>query len=149
MSHTCNYQHIIFRTYKSEKTIPEETKSVLFAYIKKICNNQGVQVLAINSHLDHIHILIELPATLCVAETVKYIKQSSSKAFHRHKYFPFFDGWGTGYAAFSVSMSKRATVINYINNQGEHHRIKTFREEYEAFLKANGKALDKYVFMDT
>ena len=91
MSHTCHYQHIIFRTYKSEKTIPEETKSVLFAYIKKICNNQGVQVLAINSHLDHIHILIELPATLCVAETVKYIKQSSSKAFHRHKYFPFFD----------------------------------------------------------
>ena len=45
-------------------------------------------------------------------------------------------------------MSKRETVINYIKNQGEHHRIKTFREEYEAFLKANGIELDNYVFID-
>ena len=104
--------------------------------------------MCINSHFDHIHILIELPPTLCVAEVVKLIKQTTSKAFQRHNYFPFFDGWATGYAAFSVSMSKRETVINYIKNQGEHHRIKTFREEYEAFLKANGIELDNYVFID-
>ena len=148
MSHTCNYQHIIFRTYKSQKTIPEESKKVLFAYIEKLCEKQRVQVLCINSHFDHIHILIELPPTLCVAEVVKLIKQTTSKAFQRHNYFPFFDGWATGYAAFSVSMSKRETVINYIKNQGEHYRIKTFREEYEAFLKANGIELDNYVFID-
>ena len=148
MSHTCNYQHIIFRTYKSQKTIPEESKKVLFAYIEKLCEKQRVQVLCINSNFDHIHILIDLPPTLCVAEVVKLIKQTTSKAFQRHNYFPFFDGWATGYAAFSVSMSKRETVINYIKNQGEHHRIKTFREEYEAFLKANGIELDNYVFID-
>ena len=145
MSYTRNYQHIIFCTKNREKTIREDTKRMLFAYIVTVCNNMGAKVDRINTYYDHLHLLVEVPSTISVADFVKSIKQKSSAAFNRSVNMPLFQGWGKGYAAFSVSQSQRVRVREYIMNQEEHHRVKTFHEEYSDFLRANGFEPDEWL----
>ena len=145
MSYTRNYQHIIFCTKNREKTIPEDTKRMLFAYIVKVCNGMHAKVDRINAFYDHLHLLVEVPSTISVADFVKSIKQKSSAAFNRSSNMPLFQGWGKGYAAFSVSQSQREKVRDYIKGQEEHHRVKTFHEEYSEFLRANGFEPDEWL----
>ena len=106
-----------------------------------------MKALAIGGKNDHIHALLSLPATMSFAKAVQLIKGGSSKWMHDTfaKYRRF--EWQEGYAAFSVSTSQFARTIAYINNQKEHHRKKTFEEEFIQLLDGHGIAYDKrYVF---
>ena len=109
MSHTFtkNHQHIIFSTAKRRKLIEKEFQPKLWAYMAGICRNHGIFVRTIGGVEDHIHMLIELPPTIAVAEAVREIKSNSSKwvnALGRRF------GWQKGYAAFSVSASNIGAV---------------------------------------
>ena len=146
MSHTFtkNHQHIIFSTAKRRKLIEKEFQPKLWAYMAGICRNHGIFVRTIGGVEDHIHMLIELPPTIAVAEAVREIKSNSSKwvnALGRRF------GWQKGYAAFSVSASNIGAVERYIRNQERHHRKISFEDEYIGFLRKHGVAFDpKYVF---
>jgi REP element-mobilizing transposase RayT len=91
---------------------------------------------------DHVHLLVGLRATHRLAEVLREIKASSSKWVHEEMAKPLFS-WQEGYGAFTVSASQIAAVKHYINNQEEHHRKKTFQEEYVEFLKASGIEYDE------
>ena len=88
---------------------------------------------------DHLHMCVEIHPTIAVSDFVRVIKQESSKWMkENHPMFPNFDGWANGYAVFSYSEKERPKVIAYIKGQKEHHHHKSFREEYEEWLRDVG-----------
>ncbi len=144
MSHSCNYQHIVFHTARSQATIPEGSKCILFAYILSMCRSHNVALIRINSYLNHVHMLVKLPPTIAVADFVKMVKQNTSVAFKGHAEFPNFCGWNEGYGAFSVSMQNVDMVVNYIKRQEQHHGNVSFKDEYISLLHENHIAVDEY-----
>jgi len=119
----------------------------LWPFMGGIARSNGFKAIEVGGHVDHAHMLITLPTTLSIAEAMKKVKGGSSKFMNetfpaRHRF-----EWQEGYGAFSVSASAIEATIAYIRNQEEHHRVRTFEEEYIAFLKKNGIAYDeRYVF---
>jgi len=94
---------------------------------------------------DHVHLLIGLRATHCLADFVRELKKASSVWVHDQSNSKTF-AWQAGYAAFTVSVTGRVAVRKYIANQDEHHRVRTFREEYIKMLaKANIEYDPKYI----
>ena len=92
---------------------------------------------------DHIHALIMAPPTIAPCRIAQLLKGGSSEWIHQEFSCLKKFGWQDGYAAFTVSKSNIAAVIKYIQNQREHHRKKTFQEEYREFLRANGVEFDE------
>lgn len=90
MSFISHYYHIVFRTYLSQPTIPEDSKRILFSYIYRIICNKGWKLIRINGYRDHVHILVSLPATVKVCDVAGLIKSQSSTAFREHPSFPDF-----------------------------------------------------------
>jgi REP element-mobilizing transposase RayT len=127
--------HFIFSTKNREKIISEELQERLWPYMGGIARENNMKTLAIGGVEDHVHLLISLPPTLSFAKAIQLIKGGSSKWVHdtfpKHKYFK----WQEGYGAFSVSASHIENTVAYIKRQKEHHKIKTFQDEYIAFLK--------------
>jgi hypothetical protein len=89
-----------------------------------------------------VHLLIGLKATHRLADVLRDIKTTSSSWVHEEIGRPIFS-WQDGYGAFTVSPSMRATVRRYIECQEEHHRRRTFQEEYRALLERSGVGFDK------
>ena len=137
MSYISILLHIIFRTKRSEKTIPEESKSQMFKYFQSACDDLGVKLVKINGYKNHLHLLVSVEQEFAVSEFVKRVKQGSSKAFNRTPIFPKFDGWAKGYAAFSVSYYESDKIKNYIDNQTEHHKTVSFQEEIEKIFSCH------------
>ncbi len=129
--------HIIFSTKNREPWLTEQIAPRLWKYIEVICADKNATVLAICGMPDHLHLLVGLPPQDCVSETVKNIKALSSIWIKRT--FPDCAGfaWQDGYGAFTVSQSAVDGIVKYIANQTEHHRVKTFEEEFRAFLAHN------------
>lgn len=143
------YIHLVFHTKYSSVTIREEDLPKLFAYIDGIIVNQNAMVIQIGGVPNHIHILCTLPRIVSMANFVEEIKKCSSRWIKTlDSYYSKF-AWQGGYGIFSVSASQVQKVKDYVTNQKEHHRKKTFQEEYEAFLKAYNIEYDpEYVFKD-
>jgi REP element-mobilizing transposase RayT len=146
MPHTYsqNYLHVVFSTKERRKLITKEFQPKLWSYMAGIGRNNGFLVLANGGMEDHAHLLIQLPATLALAEAVQLLKGSSSKWVGEHgREF----SWQEGYGAFSVSKSNINTVVKYIANQEIHHRKITFEDEFIALLEKHGIEYDpRYVF---
>ena len=87
---------------------------------------------------DHVHALVDLPTNLSVEDCIKQLKGGSSFYINKERITKIKFSWGKGYGAFSVSASQLKNVIEYIRNQEEHHKIKSFTEEYELFMKMYG-----------
>jgi REP element-mobilizing transposase RayT len=146
MSHTYtqNTVHVVFSTKDRRKLIPKEFKSRLCSYLAGICKQDGIFVHAIDGMEDHVHLLIQIPATLALARYVNTLKSNSSK-WANEEGCPL--AWQKGYAAFSVSVSNIPAVIRYIRNQESHHRKMTFETEFLALLKKHNVEFDpKFVF---
>jgi len=112
-----------------------------------VLQNLGCPAVLINSVADHIHILFELGRNVAVSAAVEEVKKTTSKWLKTQG-----DGfarfaWQAGYGAFAVSESNVAAVREYIADQQEHHRKKSFQEEYRAFLERNRVVFDeRYVW---
>jgi hypothetical protein len=100
-----------------------------------ILRNDNAYPLAVGGWKDHVHVFFELKPDLKISDLMRMLKASSSKWINDNKLVLGKFQWQEGYGAFSYSRSQRDTVINYIINQEEHHRSKTFREEYMELLK--------------
>ena len=106
----------------------------LHSYLGGICNKLDCQVLKVGGYTDHVHILCMLSKKITLIKLLEELKSHSSKWIKTkgETYQGFY--WQDGYGAFSVNPSEVETVINYIANQHKHHKTKTFKEEYLAFL---------------
>ena len=97
---------------------------------------------------DHFHMCIEVTPKISLSDFMQTIKGESSKWIKEHRdWFPHFDGWGNGYAAFTYSVKERPTVVEYIRNQKEHHHKATFKEEYEELMREFGLDPEKDLFL--
>lgn len=139
--------HLIWSTKNREPFIKPEIEKELFSYMASIFRAHESPALTINGTADHVHNLIILSRTNTVAQLVEQVKKSSSKwiktkgPFYRNFY------WQSGYAALGLGQSNIPALKAYIANQKEHHRKKTFQEEYIAFLKKYGIEYDeRYVW---
>ena len=117
--------------------ITNDWRGRLHAYLGGIINDLGGVAEKIGGVEDHVHLLVGLRATHCLADVLREIKSSSSKWVHEEIKKSFFS-WQEGYGAFTVSASQIDKVKIYITDQEEHHRKKTFQEEYLEFLKQSG-----------
>lgn len=96
---------------------------------------------------DHLHILIGIKPNCCLSDLVREIKKASNKFISDKNFTKYSFSWQEGYGAFSYSHSALDNVIKYIHNQKEHHKKKSFKEEYKDFLvKFDLDYNDEYLF---
>ncbi|MCU0772648.1 MAG: IS200/IS605 family transposase [Verrucomicrobia bacterium] len=139
--------HLVFSTKHRERLITDAVRDSMHAYMATVLENLGCHAHLINSVEDHVHILFELSRTVAVSQAVEEVKKASSKWLKTRgaEYAGF--AWQAGYGAFAVSESNVPAVREYIAGQREHHRVKTFQEEYRAFLERHRVAFDeRYVW---
>ena len=147
MSYTNLVYHIVLRTHRSIPCISEEHERELYAYILGYVNNHNGKLYRIGGMPDHVHLLVSIPPNVAVSEFVRGLKFAASSWLKQNASFPMFDGWGSGYAAFTYSRDQIATVKQYIMNQKEHHKVMTFAEEYRKFIIDNGVDIDEKYFL--
>jgi putative transposase len=139
--------HIIFSTKDRESWLDADVRPRMHAYVATICRDLNAEVLRVGGVADHLHIVTTLPRTLSQADMVETLKKTSSKWIKglNAKYRQFY--WQRGYGAFSVSPSQLEAVLEYVENQKEHHRTRSFQEEYRDFLCKHGVEFDeRYVW---
>ncbi len=144
MGHTFTtlHSHVIFSTKDRSPYLDDEIRSRVFEYMGGIVREMRGVAAIINGVPDHVHMLLQLPADLSLAECLRVVKTNSSRWVHetwpdRQKF-----GWQSGYGASSVSKSNVAVVTRYIQGQQEHHKKISFRDEFISFLRKNGIAFD-------
>jgi REP element-mobilizing transposase RayT len=140
---------VVFAVKGRGNLISKKWKETLYQYITGIVTHKNQKLMVINGMSDHIHILLGLKPDCNLSDLLRDIKANSSKWINDNKYVIGKFEWQTGFGAFTVSQSQLRIVINYILNQEEHHRKKTFREEYIEFL--NVYQIDfksEYIFDD-
>ncbi len=104
-------------------------------------------MLAINGMPDHLHFIIGMKPSCCLSDLVREIKKSSNDFINEKKFSKYKFSWQEGYGAFSYSHSALDNVIQYVNNQKEHHRKISFKEEYKEFLeKFEVEFREEYLF---
>ena len=137
-----NY-HIVFSTKKREPWLVPDIRERLWPYLGGIARENGMKALEIGGVADHVHLLLSIPASMALSKAVQLIKGGSSHWMKET--FPKVTGfaWQDGYGAFTVSQSQLDAVREYIRNQEEHHRTKSFAEEYRAFLERHQVEFDE------
>ncbi len=138
---------VVFAVKDRQNLLPKQHREELHKYITGIVQQHGHKLLAIFAMPDHVHLLVGLAPGTAVSDLVRDVKASSSKFINEKKWMPFKFAWQEGFGAFSYSRSQVDAVVQYILKQEEHHRKKTFREEYVEFLqKFEVDYKDQYLF---
>lgn len=135
--------HAIWSTKNREPSIRQKIDTQLWAYLAGICAKHDSQAIRIGGIENHVHGLIELSKNITIPTIIKELKASSTKWMNQENRTQGRFAWQDGYAAFSVSPSKIAEVIAYIENQREHHRHVGFEEEYRGFMKRHELEYDE------
>ncbi|MBK1833944.1 IS200/IS605 family transposase [Roseibacillus ishigakijimensis] len=138
-TYTSLLYHLVFSTKNREKLLHGDWRSDLHDYLGGVVNGLGGKSLAVGGVADHVHLLVSLKATLCLADFMRELKKSSSRWVKGKN--PAFS-WQDGYAALTVSASNLEAVRAYIARQEEHHRSRSFREELVEFLEKSGVSYD-------
>ena len=141
------YSQIVFAVKGRENLINEAFRDELEKYICGIVTNKNQKVLAIYCMPDHTHLLISLKPDNRISDLVRDTKANASGWINDRKFVKGKFNWQEGFGAFSYSKSHLDNVINYILSQPEHHRKKSFKEEYLDFLRKFDVDYDeKYLF---
>jgi putative transposase len=135
------HYHLVFGTKNREPSIATEWRSRLHEYMGGTITGLGGFPQGIGGVADHVHLLVGLKATHCLADVLRELKKASSIWVHDHT-GPSSFAWQEGYAAFTVSATAREAVQGYIANQEEHHRTQSSREELVAMLERAGIKFD-------
>lgn len=141
------YIQTVFAVSNRLSLIKPEFKEDIHKYITGIIRNQKQKLIAIDGMPDHLHILIGLKPSMALADLVRDIKADSSDFINNNKWVRGKFSLQEGYRAFSYGHSQLDTIIRYIQNQEKHHRRRSFKEEYLAWLKKYEIPFEeKYVF---
>lgn len=130
------YIQTVFAVQNRKALIKPHWEEELYKYITGIIKNKNQKLLAINGTSNHIHILINIKPGCCLSDLVREIKKSSNTFVNEKKLTPFKFQWQEGFGAFSYSHNQISEVIKYIENQKEHHKKRTFKDEYLDFLSS-------------
>ncbi|KGE86801.1 MAG: IS200/IS605 family transposase [bacterium] len=138
MPNTYTQIHIqaVFAVRYRQAAIQKEWQEELYRYITGIVQNHNHKVLQIGGMPDHVHLFFGMRPTQSLSDLMRDVKGESSEWINKSGFCKNYFSWQTGYGAFSYAKSQVPRVIRYIQKQEEHHRKKTFLEEYEDFLKA-------------
>ncbi|PWN07287.1 IS200/IS605 family transposase [Rhodohalobacter mucosus] len=139
--------HVICAVKNRQSMIHSSWEDQLYKYITGIVQNQGHKLMQVNGMPDHVHLLIGYRPIQSLSDLMKNVKQDSSRWINHTRLAEGRFAWQEGYGAFSHSKSQVRKVISYIQNQKEHHKKKSFREEYLEFLKKWDVEFDeRYIF---
>ncbi|BDQ01566.1 IS200/IS605 family transposase [Ignavibacterium sp.] len=128
------YIHIVFAVKGRENLLNKNLREEIFRYISGIIKEKGHKPIIVNGYSDHVHCFVGLKPSVAISDLVCYIKNNSSKFINEKKYFRGKFHWQEGYGVFSYSHSQIKKVYDYILRQEEHHRKKSFKEEYLELL---------------
>ena len=134
---------IIFSPKDHENNLAPENRQELYKYIWGILKNKKCHLYRIGGTSNHIHIVTHLHPTVSLASLVKDIKVASALYIKNNNLFPLFSGWQDGYGGFSYSFKDKDRLIEYVKNQEEHHKTKSFREEFVELLNEHEIEFDE------
>lgn len=142
-TYTSLYYHIVFSTKLRERWLTDDVAERIWAYMGGIARENKMTALQVGGIEDHVHILLGAPPSIALSKAAQLIKGGSSKWIHDT--FPKLRGfaWQDGFGAFTVSKSTVPEVIKYVQDQREHHRTRTFQEEFLMLLQRHGIEYDE------
>ena len=142
------YIQLVFSPKNREALLQREYREQLWPYLGKTISNLGNKSIIINGMSDHVHIFLGLNPKIAISELVRDLKRSSSLWINQQKWFPGVFAWQDGYGAFSYGRSQIDDVYKYVLNQEEHHKKRSFSEEYTALLKVFGVEFEEQYLFD-
>jgi REP element-mobilizing transposase RayT len=148
MSYVSSYFHCVFSTKERRKLITPALQERLWPFLGGIARENRMKALGVGGVEDHVHLLLSLPSTMAIAKAMQLLKGGSSKWVHETFPDQWQFGWQEKYGAFSVSVSQLDPVMAYIANQPEHHRTKSFQEEFLELLKKHRIEFDERYLWD-
>ncbi|WP_372648034.1 IS200/IS605 family transposase [Draconibacterium sp.] len=149
MANTYTQIHVqaVFSVQNRLCVIRPQWETDLYRYITGIIQNNGHKLLAINGMSDHLHIFFGLRPNQTLSSLVQDVKANSSKWINQNNFVSGRFSWQEGFGAFSYRRSQISQVVDYIENQKEHHKTKSFTEEYIKFLEDFDIPFDeRYIF---
>jgi len=126
---------VIWKTLRREPMLDKRASARASANLSEYSYEKDIYIKINYFNAEHTHALIDLPTNLTIEQVVQLFKRSSSHWINQNRLVKGRFAWGKGYGAFSVSHSDESKVANYIARQEEHHRKRSFAEEYELFVK--------------
>ena len=127
--------HIVFSTKDRIPVLDMATRPALHAYLATVARNAGCECYRVGGVADHVHLAVRISRTITVAHLIEELKTSSSRWLKTQSSALAHFAWQSGYGAFSAGPADLEALRQYIDTQEEHHRTRTFQEEYRAFLK--------------
>ena len=139
--------HVVFSTKDRRRCLDQPVRPKLYAYLAEVARNAGCECYRVGGVEDHVHLAIRLSRTITIAKLIEELKTSSSKALKNDLARIDDFSWQRGYGAFYVSPRDKDALIGYIDDQEEHHRTRTFQDEFRALLDKYGLECDeRYVW---
>jgi putative transposase len=129
------YIQSVFAVQGRENYLQKSWRDEVFKYMAGIVKNKGQKPIIINGVADHVHLFIGLKPSMAISDLIRDVKNNTTNFINEKKWISGKFFWQEGYGVFSYAHSQIETVYDYIHKQEEHHRKKTFREEYIDFLK--------------
>jgi putative transposase len=137
-SYSSCWLHLIWETLRREPMLNKRAAAQASVNLSEYSDEKGIYMKINYFNADHTHALLDLPTNLTIEQVVQLLKGSSSHWVNQHRLVKGRFAWGRGYGAFSVSHSDLSKVANYIARQEEHHRKRSFAEEYAIFVERYG-----------
>ena len=145
MSTTLSLCHFVFNTYCRRMTINPANEEALYRFIWRVLHERRCKLLRIGGIPNHIHVFVDIHPGISMSSLAGELKRLSTLWMKQSLLFPEFEGWGREYFGFSKSLSDKNTVIEYIKNQKEHHRICTFEDEIRELVSEEGLDWQDYL----
>ena len=140
--------HVIFSTKERIPFLDSETRPKLHAYLATVARNADCEAYRVGGAADHVHLAIRLSRTITIAKLVETLKTASSKWLKAQSPDLAAFSWQRGYGCFSVGPSDVDALLAYIDDQENHHRTRTFQDEFRVFLKKYGVEYDEAYVWD-
>lgn len=132
------WTHLIWGTLNRERLLNEEAAARVSRFLSEYAETKSIYMKINYVNADHVHALVDLPTALSIEEVMQLLKGSSSHWINANNILPAKFAWARGYGAFSVSESNVDQVVAYIAGQQQHHRVRTFADEFQEFIDRHG-----------
>jgi putative transposase len=144
---SCVLVHLVFSTKDRAPILDSSVRPALNGYLATVARKAGCECFRVGSVADHVHLALRIPRTITIAQLVEELKTSSSKWVKTQSTALKGFAWQGGYGAFSIGPASLEALKRYIDEQEEHHRTRSFQQEYRRFLERYGVDYDeRYVW---
>jgi len=146
-TYTQLFVHFVFAVQNRICLIKPKWEVQLYKYMSGIIEQQGHKLYVINGMPDHVHSIISMSPKQAPSDLMYHVKRSSSLWINENQFVAGKFSWQDGFGGFTLGCAQLTEKINYVNQQKEHHKVSTFKEEYKLFLEENNIVFEeKYLF---